>query len=58
MLDLEDLKYIAEVLEKAEEEQSKTYRKVRIMIEHKIAEKTIADKLADLRKQFNEIEQE
>ena len=56
MLELDDLKYIAEVLQGAEETESKAYKKVSIMIEHKLAEKTFADKVAELRKQFNELE--
>ena len=56
MLNKDDLKYIASVMETAEETESVQYKKVKIMIAHYEAESEYRDKVSDLRKQFDELE--
>lgn len=56
MLNLDDLKYILAVLDSVEDNDSVAYKKVVLMIRHAIADDEFRKTLAEIRKEFDEIE--
>ncbi len=58
MLNLDDLQYILAVLDAAEENDSKAYKKVDLMIRHAMADDEFRKTITEIRKEFDEIEKQ